>query len=326
MFQSFDLKGDKLMGKKVLFFGDVGIDDAIALVYARLTEDIDIIGIVADYGNVSKKETTRNVRFLLKRSGKEYIKVYGGAEKPMTGEIPTYYLDIHGPFGLGPIDPGLKLENLENFCEVINLIEQHKDGLIIVNTGRLTSLATLFILYEDLMKSVNSYYIMGGAFLYPGNVTPVAEANFHGDPLAANIVMKYVNGAYIFPLNVTQNAIVTPSMANYIHSKGKTDLVKPLLDYYYFNFYQKKVPGIKGSPVHDAVTLMAVIRSDLFKFYQSSVVIDSTDVARGQSIADFRVTDTPEKFDGRPQQHIAVGIDYEGFYKDFMSVMTGEKF
>src|SRR5574342_468236 len=77
MFQSFDLKGAKLMVKKVLFFGDVGIDDAIALVYARLTEDIDIIGIVADYGNVSKKETTRNVRFLLKRSGKEYIKVYG---------------------------------------------------------------------------------------------------------------------------------------------------------------------------------------------------------------------------------------------------------
>ncbi|XZF74495.1 nucleoside hydrolase [Bacillus sp. AL-1R] len=314
------------MGKKVLFFGDIGIDDAIALVYARLTEEIDIIGIVADYGNVSKKETTRNVRFLLKRSKKENVKVFGGAENPMTGEIPTYYPDIHGPFGLGPIDPGLKFENLENFYEVTKLIEQYKHELIIVNTGRLTSLATLFILYEDLMKSVHSYYIMGGAFLYPGNVTPVAEANFHGDPIAANIVMKYVNGAYIFPLNVTQHAIITPSMVNYIHSKGKTDIVKPLLDYYYFNFYQKKIPGIKGSPVHDAVTLMAVIRSDLFKFYQSAVEIDSTGVASGQSIADFRVTDKLENFNGRPQQNIAIGLDYEGFYKDFMSVMTGEKF
>lgn len=314
------------MGKKVLFFGDVGIDDAIALVYARLTEDIDIIGIVTEYGNVSKKETTRNVRFLLKRSGKEDIKVFGGAENPMTGDVPTFYPEIHGTFGLGPIDPGLNFESLENFCEVIDLIEQYKNELIIVTTGRLTSLATLFILYEELMKSVNSYYIMGGAFLYPGNVTPIAEANFYGDPIAANIVMKYVKGAYIFPLNVTQNAIVTPSMVNYIHSKGKTDLIKPLLDFYYFNFYQKKVPGIQGSPVHDAVTLMAVIRSDLFTFYQSAVVIDTTDVARGQSIADFRVTDTPEKYDGRPQQHIAVGIDYKGFYKDFMSIMTGEKF
>jgi len=314
------------MGKKVLFFGDVGIDDAIALVYARLTEDIEVIGIVAEYGNVSKRETTRNVRFLLKRSKKEYVKVYGGAEHPMTGEVPTFYPDIHGPFGLGPIDPGLKFENLENFCEVINLIEQYKHELVIVTTGRLTSLATLFILYEDLMKSVNSYYIMGGAFLYPGNVTPIAEANFHGDPIAANIVMKYVNGAYIFPLNVTQKAIVTPAMVNYIHSKGKTDLVKPLLDYYYYNFYQKKVLGIQGSPVHDALTLMAVIRSDLFTFYQSAVVVNSTDVARGQSIADFRATANPEKFDGRPLQHIAVGLDYEGFYKDFMSIMTGEKF
>ncbi|MBP0727163.1 nucleoside hydrolase [Bacillus sp. RG28] len=314
------------MGKKVLIFSDVGIDDAVALAYANLTDDIDLIGIVADYGNVSKEEATRNVRFLLKRFGKEYIKVYGGAEKPMTGEFPTYYPEVHGPFGLGPIDPGLQFENLENFFDVIKLIEQYKHELIIVNTGRLTSLATLFILYEDLMKNVNSYYIMGGAFLYPGNVTPSAEANFYGDPVAANIVMKYVKSAYIFPLNVTQNAIVTPKMVNYINTKDKTQLLKPMMDYYYFNFYQKKVPGIQGGPVHDAVTLMAVIRSDLFTFYQSPVVIDITDVARGQSSADFRVTDAPEQFDGRPQQHIAVGLDYEGFYKDFMSVMTGEKF
>ena len=326
MFQRFEIEGAKLMGKKVLLFSDVGIDDAVALAYANLTDDIDIIGIVADYGNVSKEEATRNVRFLLKKFGKEYIKVYGGAEKPMTGESPTFYPEVHGPFGLGPIDPGLQFENLENFFDVINVIEQYKNELIIVNTGRLTSLATLFILYEGLMKSVNSYYIMGGAFLYPGNVTPFAEANIYGDPVAANIVMKYVNGAFIFPLNVTQNAIVTPAMINYIDTKDKTRLLKPMLDYYYFNFYQKKVPGIQGGPVHDAVTLMAVIRGDLFTFYQSPVLIDSTDVARGQSMADFRVTDTPEKFDGRAQQHIAIGLDYEGFYKDFMSVMTGEKF
>jgi purine nucleosidase len=71
---------------------------------------------------------------------------------------------------------------------------------------------------------------------------------------------------------------------------------------------------------------MAVLRSDLFTFYQSAVMVDSAGISRGQSIADFRVTDTPEQFDGRPQQHIAVGLDYEGFYKDFMSIMTGEKF
>lgn len=66
------------MGKKVLFFGDFGIDDTIAIIYAHLTDKIDVIGIVADYGNVPKAEVVRNVRFLLKSVGKEYIKVFGG--------------------------------------------------------------------------------------------------------------------------------------------------------------------------------------------------------------------------------------------------------
>ena len=72
------------------------------------------------------------------------------------------------------------------------------------------------------MEYIHSYYIMGGAFLYPGNVTPIAEANFYGDPGAANIVMRYAKNLSIYPLNVTQSAIVTPEMVNYIHSKGKT--------------------------------------------------------------------------------------------------------
>lgn len=314
------------MRKKVLFFGDLGIDDTVALIYAFLKDKIDIVGIVADYGNAPRMETTRNVRYVLQRMGRVDIKIFGGAERPMTGEVPTFYPEVHGPFGLGPINPGLEPKELENFFEVINLIEKYKNELIIVNTGRLTSLATLFILYEGRMKNVQSYYIMGGSFLSPGNVTPVAEANFHGDPVAANIVMKYAKNVSIYPLNVTQNAIVTPEMVNYIHFKGKTQLLKPLLDYYYFQFYQKKVPGIQGSPVHDALTLIAIDRDDVFTYYRSAVVIDTTDAARGQSIGDFRLIDTPESFAGRPQHRIAINLDYKEFYREFMTVMTGEKF
>nr|WP_272942946.1 nucleoside hydrolase [Bacillus bingmayongensis] len=61
-----------MYGKKVLFFGDFGIDDTIALTYAHLTDKIDVMGIVADYGNVPKTEVIRNIRFLLKSAGKEY--------------------------------------------------------------------------------------------------------------------------------------------------------------------------------------------------------------------------------------------------------------
>ena len=116
-----------------------------------------------------------------------------------------------GIHGLGPIiPPKMRICDRENFCELIKLIEPCPEDIIIVATGRLTTLATLFLLYPNLMNRVCSYYIMGGVFLFPGNVTPVSEANFYGDPIAANIVMKYAQNATIYPLNVTQACTYYP--------------------------------------------------------------------------------------------------------------------
>jgi len=126
------------------------------------------------------------------------------------------------------------------------------------------------------MKQVKSYYIMGGAFLVPGNVTPVAEANFYVDPVAANIVMQYAHNLTIFPLNVTMKAIVTPEMVNYIDQKGKTKLVKPILDFY-FNFYKKTYPYIKGNPVHDALTMSGIINEKMFTYIYSPVQIETNE-------------------------------------------------
>ncbi|MCA0987623.1 nucleoside hydrolase [Guptibacillus algicola] len=314
------------MGQKVLFFGDVGIDDTIALLYAYLSGEIDVIGIVACYGNVSKEQTAINVRYLLEEVGRTDIPVMGGAEKPMTGEVPVFYPDVHGPDGLGPITPPSNHSApLENFFEVIPLIDKY-DDLVIVNVGRLTSLATLFLLYSEKMERINTFYVMGGAFNVPGNVTPSAEANFHADPVAANIVMRYAKNVKLFPLNVTQSAIVTPGMIDYIDSKGKSKLLKPLLDYYYFEFYKKKVPGLEGPPVHDAVTIMAVIHPEMFTFYKTPVALEISGEARGLSIGDFRQSFEQDEFDGRPIQDVAVNLDYFNFYRNFMRVMTGEPF
>ena len=72
---------------------------------------------------------------------------------------------------------------------------------------------------------------------------PVSEANFYGDPIAANIVMKYAKNASIYPLNVTQGALITPEMANIIDKQGtgQAKLIKPMIDFYYENFYKKNI-------------------------------------------------------------------------------------
>ena len=310
------------MGKKVLLFGDIGIDDTIALIYAYLNDEIGIVGVVADYGNVSREDATSNIYYLFQLFNfPENIPVIRGAEVPMTGEPPTFYPEIHGPHGLGPIipnnNPGLIIEN---FHEIVKIIETYKDELVIVNIGRLTSLATMFILYKGLMNTVKEIYIMGGAFWVPGNITTVAEANFHGDPIAVKIVLTYARNVTIIPLNATQKAIVTPEMVDYIDKFGKTKIMKPLMDFYY-NFYKTRDPSLLGSPVHDALTLMATIHPEIFTYqsYPVEIVHELEGVSRGQSIVDIR----PYIQQNNGTKHrIAIEIDYDLFFRNFLAVMT----
>lgn len=63
---------------------------------------------------------------------------------------------------------------------------------------------------------------MGGAFMVPGNVTPVAEANFHGDSIAANVVMERAEKVRVYPLNVTHKVIVKPETIQKYHQPVKT--------------------------------------------------------------------------------------------------------
>lgn len=316
------------MTKKVLLFADVGIDDTIALIYAYLKKEVEIVGVVADYGNASRNDTVRNVNYLFRLFNfPPQVRVFSGAAVPLTGEPPKYFPDIHGQYGLGPLVPTVSpnQENIiENFHEIIDLINRYQGELTIVNTGRLTSLATMFILYSNVMRKVKDYYIMGGAFWVPGNVTAVAEANIHDDPIAANLVLTYAENVTIIPLNVTEKAVVTPEMVNYIHSKGRTLILKPLLDSYY-EAYKKKNPAVAGSPVHDALTLMAVAHNEMFTFYSLPVQIVQFDpIARGQSIGDIRPNQSIEPSIKR--HRIAMHLNESLFYKEFMTIMTGENF
>ncbi|RKQ35533.1 nucleoside hydrolase [Oceanobacillus halophilus] len=322
------------MAKKVLLFADVGIDDTIAIIYSYLTSEIDIVGVVADYGNIPRENALDNIQYvrsLFETEEAEGIKIFSGAEIPMTAEVPEFVPEIHGEYGLGPITPPTAGENIafENFFDIVNVIEEYKDDLIIVNIGRLTSLATMFLLYRDLMSEINEYYLMGGAFWAPGNVTAVSEANFHGDPVAAQIVLTYAKNITIIPLNVTEQAIATPEMINYIDQVGQVPLVKTLVDYYY-DFYKERNPNIKGSPLHDVLTIMAVNHDEMFTYQDLPVhIVQATEgTERGQSIADVRPFGSlEEEAEAEVKRHrIAFQLDYPSFFNRFMTVMTGEQF
>lgn len=309
------------MMKKVLIFTDMGIDDSIALYYAHLNKDIKIIGVVVDYGNVSRQKALINSQYLFQVFNlSKDIPIIRGAEFPLTGEQPSYYPEIHGPHGLGPITPNqVQGISVGQFLEIEHLIEKYENELIIVNMGRLTSLATLFILNNCLMKKVKEYYIMGGAFYVPGNVTSFAEANFHADPLAVEIVLSNAENTTLLPLNATSKAIITPQMINYIDYFDKSRVLKPLLKFYN-RVYMTRDPHLKGSPVHDVLTLMAFTHPEFFSFYSYSIQIEKRlEIAsRGQSILDTSFSD-------KRKHRVALDLNYQNFFNHFLLIMSGKQ-
>lgn len=310
--------------KKVLLFGDPGIDDAIAIMYALLNPKIDLVGVVTGYGNVDEKQATDNAAFILHLGGRPDIPIIRGATGPFSGELVTYYPEIHGAEGLGPIRPPENfVANVYEFSKIHEIINQYRGELTIVDTGRTTSLAVSFILSgEEILQSVKEIYLMGGAFNYPGNVTAVAEANFHGDPIATDLVLEQGRNVTIIPLNVTNRAIITPQMVDTIaayQTNPFTSLMKPIVDFY-ANAYKELIPGLNGSPMHDSVTLFALVNPQSFQYISRRVRVDTSELSRGRVMADFRAKPDPEP--ANTLDRIALNFDYQAFVNDFMSIMT----
>ncbi|CDQ18498.1 purine nucleosidase [Halobacillus karajensis] len=316
--------------KKVILFADTGIDDMIALTYALKHPEVDLIGVVSGYGNIDREKALRNVEYLLELAERTDIPVIAGATRPLSGDDPVFFPDIHGAEGLGPVRPPIPEEryaNRTNFSKLFQLIKANRNEVIIVNVGRCTSLAIAHYLSPEVMADVKETYLMGGAFNEPGNATEVAEANFFGDPIAANYVCQHTANLTVVPLNVTREALLTPREVNLIDSRSDSpleELIKPILDFYY-EVYQQLEPGITGTPLHDLAALMAALDiPGLFEYKKREVTVEHQgEFAYGESIADFR-PGTSDCF-GPNCVRIAMEIDQDIFVADVLEILTNHR-
>ena len=310
----------------ILLFTDSGVDDSLALMYALLHPEINVVGVVTGYGNITKEQAINNAAYLLQLGGREDIPIIAGASGPLSGESATFYPEIHGPEGLGPIRPPQDLKEVKvyDIDKILDIVNQYPDNLVIVGVGRQTELAIPFILYgREAFNKVSAFYIMGGAFLVPGNVTAEAEANFYADPIAANQVLEKARNVFLHPLNITNKAIIPPAVIDYLAENSQSpfkDLIKPAYDYY-FEAYKKNVPGITGAPLHDVITISALVNKNMVKYLPRRVNIELFGRARGKSIADFRPKPEPEPEDAL--DWIGMEADIPAFIEDFTLTFMG---
>ena len=189
---------------------DPGIDDALALLLACASPEIELIGVTAVSGNRSVETTACNAGRILDAAGRRHVPVFIGCERPVACHPPRWNL-FHGEDGLGgvslPIERSPAGQHATDYI-TRTLLESEPNSVVIVALGPLTNLASAEIKHPGLLKRAASLLVMGGAAFCPGNITPTAEFNFHSDALAAHIVLTASADVRLFGLDVTSKVVM----------------------------------------------------------------------------------------------------------------------
>lgn len=301
---------------KVIFDTDPGIDDAMALLFLHQHPEIDLIGITTVFGNASVETTTRNALFL-KREWNIAAPVAKGNGKsfdPMRNPV-DWPVMIHGHDGLGNIDVpetiDLPVDPRPAHRFIIDTVRQNPGEVTLIAVGRMSNLAFALKEAPEIAALVKQVIIMGGAFDVPGNITPAAEANIHGDPEAADVVMTAPWKVVVVGLDVTMKTVMTRTLLNEIVAKGgaRAKLLSDISQLY-IDFYGRHVKD--GMVVHDSCAGVYLVAPHLFTARSGAIRVVAGGIADGQTIQkpDGRAF-PPGNWDELPSQQACIGIDAE---------------
>jgi inosine-uridine nucleoside N-ribohydrolase len=282
---------------------DPGHDDAIALLLALASPELELVGVTTVAGNQTLEKTTANALRVLEHVGRDDVPVAAGADRPLVRE-PFVAAHVHGETGLdGPDLPAPAGTPVAGHA--VEFLAEHAPGQTLVAVGPLTNVALYLALHPDAAPA--RIVLMGGA-IAEGNVTPAAEFNIWADPEAAQRVFASGIDLTMVGLDVTHKALMTPAHADRLRSAGRAGkLVAELFDFYHR--FHAQTYGFPGSPIHDALAVADVIRPELLQTKHRHVAIDyESELCRGRTVVDLW-----HRTRNDPNAHVAVAVDSEAF-------------
>ena len=270
---------------------DPGQDDALMLMLALASPELDILGITAVAGNVPLALTQRNARLICELAGRPEARVHAGCERPMVRELVTAE-NVHGKSGIDGIDihePALPLQQEHAVAFLVDTLDAAAAGSItLVATGPLTNLATAFVERPAIVGKVAEIVLMGGGFREGGNTTPAAEFNIYVDPDAAHIVFECGRPITVMSLDVTHQAMTTPARLRRIAAIGTpvAAAAHAMLEFYDRHDIEKY--GSDGGPLHDPCTIAFLLRPQLFAGKPVHVAVETrSELTMGATVVDY---------------------------------------
>ena len=302
------------MTHKILIDTDPGIDDAMAIFYAALHPDIEIVGMTSIFGNVTTNIAVRNAIVLAEKVGQP-IPVAKGADKPLVMEPNDVSDYVHGVEGFGtmaaqPIKSKPLNEPAHEFiCRMIN---ENPGEIILCPIGPLTNIALALEHDPTIVTKAKAVYIMGGG-LNKGNVTEFAEANIWNDPHAADAVFEanwivtmvgldVTTRVQCVPTDFVKLAVSAPEIGGFLNEAVQ----------FYMDFYATHY-GKRGCDMHDPTAIIAITDPQYFTIenHALEVIVDGARV--GQTL---RSTDP-----SRPKHKVPMVVDAQGVKQRFLSII-----
>jgi len=305
---------------KIILDTDPGHDDAIALLLALASPELDILGVTTVSGNQTLEKTTANALKILEFVDRTDVPVHVGAPRPLVREqwAAAY---VHGESGLdGPDLPDPKTEARKGHAIdfIAAQVEEH-DGVVLVPVGPLTNIGLLLAKWPGIESRIGRIVLMGGS-IAEGNVTPAAEFNIWADPEAAHRVFTSGIDVTMVGLDVTHKALLLPEKVDELRSAGRVgSLVAQLYDFYHERHV--RMYGWEGSPVHDALAVAHVIRGDLAETEHRYVQVDTgPEPGRGRTYVDLWKRTGKE-----PNAHVGIDVDGPGFIQFLIERLSSNR-
>jgi inosine-uridine nucleoside N-ribohydrolase len=308
------------MTKRVIIDTDPGVDDALAILLALDAPELEVLGITTVAGNVSLDNTTNNALNLLHYFGQE-IPVYRGMPQPLQKKL-TFDGLIHGDNGLGGVTIPSSPRREEALAAPDYLIEMGKQSrgeITLITLGPLTNVAVAIEKDPEAMKGYQEIISMGGA-VHMGNVTPVAEFNFWGDPHAAKIVFDFPIPITMIGLNVTHQVVLSQNDLRLMREIGgeKGQLMDRIHDAY-VGAYWKNI-GVIGCVPHDSIAVAYAIDPSLIETITATVDVSLEGITIGQTVVDDR-----NVWGKEPNAHVGLQIDGASFKERLFHTLFPEQ-
>lgn len=293
----------------VLLDFDPGHDDAIALLLALASPEIELLGVTTTYGNQTLEKTTANAIRVLELVGRGDVPLAAGAAAPLVREL-VVAAHVHGESGLdGPVLPAPQAEPVSD--DAVGFMRErvaaHGGPVTLVATGPLTNVARFLDSHGG--ESLERIVVMGGS-IAEGNMTPAAEFNVWADPEAAQRVFSSGLDVTMIGLDVTHKAVLGPTVAERLRAVGRVGAFVAELNEF-FSRYHRQTYGWDGAPIHDAVAVAHVISPRLVETRFRNVEVElESELSRGRTVVDLW-----NRTERTPNVHVGVDLDADSFFE-----------